>query len=321
MNSPVPPRPYADLELKDADITLTALTFGINLYFNESFYAIPVQTLQSFELFRKTSAEMPLTLYATESMNEHKPVNKRVMGMLGTWLAPDAPQRPYVALELKSSPTPQDAPHLKYAVWGDISTQSNIISMAFPLVFGQEKTDEMLALVTQLAELIPFRSGLAGYSFECSRYAKRKSETHAWSTSMRHPGVDIVRIPVDAKALGKVTSEVDSTAPIGSQGVKGVGWLTLLDTSLCRELGGVAALRRKLPASIEVLECRHGVILQAGPKPELGDINRGETLPLYREIYKLLVPWISVSSDMSMAFQLAKDYVERTRAWYARLGT
>lgn len=320
MNSPASPRSHADLELKEDGITLTALTFGINLYFNESFYAIPAQTLQSFELFQKASAGMPLTLYANENMNEHKPVNKRVMGMLGTWLASDAPQRPFVALELKSSPTPQDAPHLKYQVWGDITTQSNIISMAFPSAFGEEKADEMLALVVQLAEFIPFRSGLAGYSFECSRYAKRKSETHAWSTSMRHPGVDIVRIPVDAKALGKVRGEVDSKAPVGSQGVKGVGWLTLLDASLCSELGGVAALRQKLPTPIEILECRHGVILKAGPKPELGDIDRGETLALYREIYKLLVPWISVSSDMSMAFQLAKDYVERTRAWYARLG-
>jgi len=292
----------------DAGLKLVSLTFGVNLYTNQSFYAMPQEILQTFDLFLQRCPAQQLTFYATETMKEHKPVTKRTLGMLGTWLAPDAPRKHYIALELKAAADYQDAPTFKYEVWSaDASLQSNIVSMAFPSALARDQSNEMFAFVAQLADAFPFRCGLAGYSFECSRYDKRKSETHAWSTSMRHTGVDIVRIPVDAKA-------------VGSDGVKGVNWLTLIDAGLLREVGGAKVIRQQLSSEIEVVDCKHGVILKAGPAPSLGDVNRGDVLRLYREVYRLLAPRIALAARQSMSFQLAKDYVERTQAWYARHG-
>jgi Protein of unknown function (DUF3396) len=302
-------RENADLELIDDGIKLVSLTFGINMYTNQSFYMIPQEVLKTFELFLQRCPAQQLNFYATETMKEHKPVTKRSLGMLTTWLSPEAPHKNYIALEFKTAVGYQDAPMFKYEVWSaDASLQSNIISMALPSDLAKETPSEMFAFVAQLADAFPFRCGLAGYAFECSRYDKRKSETHAWNTSMRHTGVDIVRIPLDAKA-------------VGSDGVKGVNWLTLIDAGLLAEVGGVRVIREQLSSEIEIVECKYGTILKAGSSPSLGDVNRGDVLPLYKEVYRLLEPQIALAAKQSMSFQLVRDYVERTQAWYKRHGT
>ncbi|NTX41627.1 DUF3396 domain-containing protein [Myxococcus sp. CA033] len=148
----------------------------------------------------------------------------------------------------------------------------------------------------------------AGFAFECSRDDKEASETHAWKMSMRHPGIDIVRIPFDAKA-------------VGGNGIQGVNWLTLLDTGTLEQLGGLKALRSQLPAEVELLEARHGTLVKAGPAPMTGDVDHAEMLPLYREVYRLLAPWIAIAADQSMALRLGGGAIPRTEAWYRRLGT
>ena len=301
---------HEELELTDDGVRLVSLTFGINLYTSQSFYDRPQQVLDTFDIFQGQCPVDHLSFYATETMKVHKPVNKRVLGMPATWLAPGAARKHYVALELKAAALAQDAPTSKYELWAeDADTQqANIVSMALPWNLGRDQPDQMLALVAQLADAFAFRCGLAGYSFECSRYDKRASETHAWSNSMRHRGVDIVRIPLDARA-------------VGSEGIKGVGWLTLLDAQTQQALGGAQAIRKRLSKAIEMVQCTHGVILKAGDAPALGDVNRGDSLPLYREVYDLLAPRIELAADDSMALQLGKDAISKTEDWFVRLRT
>jgi hypothetical protein len=301
-------RSPTDLELVKDGIRLVALTFGVDLYSNRSLYACPAEVLSTFDAFLRRVPAASLNYYATETMKVHKAVNKRTLGMLETWLKPEAPRKHYIALELKSTASQQAAPDIKYEVWAEEASQdANVVSIALPVREAQESPEEMLAFVKTLADIFPFRCGLAGYAFECSRYAKQASETHAWNVSMRHPGIDIVRLPYDAQA-------------VGPDGVKGANWLTLLGDELVAELGGANALRTRLSSDIDILPCNNGIILKAGSSPSTGDVNRGETLPLYREVYRLLERPIVVAAKRSMSFQLVDDFVERTEAWYQRLG-
>ncbi len=303
------PVAFGDLDLSVDGLKLATVTFGLNLYTDRSFYDCTDAVLESLRLFVEQSSLEPLRHYATETMREHKPVTKRALGMLPSWLNPGAKQKHYISLDLKSGENYQDAPDFKYEVFCEpASEQANILSMALPAVWAIQKRDEMLGLVLRLADIFPFRSGIAGYSYEVSRYNKKKSEKHAWTLSMRHPGIDIVRIPVDAKAAG-------------GEALRGVGWLTLVGEQLVKQLGGVRKLRSELSEEIDLVETRHGSIIRAGASPAIGDIDRDETLPLYREVYRVLAPWIEAAAAQSMAFQLATEYVERTRAWYARLST
>jgi hypothetical protein len=301
--SPLP----TELELFKEGLKLVSVTFGINIYTDVSFYDCAASVLESLRLFREHAPEEALKYHATETMREHKPVTKRALGMLPTWLKPDAPRKHYISLDLKSGDQYQDAPDYKYEVWAEpASPQANIISMAFPAAWGSERTAAMLELVVALGNTIQFKAGLAGYSLECSRYNKQASERHAWSKSMRHPGLDVVRLPIDARAAQ-------------GEAIRGVGWLTLVGSAFLEKLGGTVQVRRRLSAAINLIEVRHGIVIQAGPVPLAGDVNRADTLPLYREVYALLATFIGTAGKQSMAFQLAMDYVERTQAWHARL--
>ncbi|TQF08733.1 DUF3396 domain-containing protein [Myxococcus llanfairpwllgwyngyllgogerychwyrndrobwllllantysiliogogogochensis] len=180
--------PPSELELIQDGIRLTSWVFGINLYTSRSFYDGSVGLLSAWDLFQTRCPPERLTFHATETMKAHKPVTKRVLGLLGTWLAPDAPRKNYL-------------------------------------------------------------------------------------------------------------------------------------TGTMEQLGGLKALRSQLPAEVELLEARHGALVKAGPAPMTGDVDHAEMLPLYREVYRLLAPWIAIAADQSMAMRLGGGAIPRTEAWYRRLGT
>jgi len=300
------------LDLTKEGIRLVSLTFGVTLYTNALFSEIPESVLKCFEKFLKLCPPEQLHFYATTNMRIHKPVTKRTFGMLKTWLNPGAPPMEYLDLEMKEGEVYQDAPKFKFNVCagekGSVrykSKHANLISMAFPPEWGLKRTEEMFQFVSELCSLFPFQSGHAGFSFECSRYAEKESQTYAWQKSMRHRGIDICRMPVDAKAVGQ-------------DAMKGVGWLTILGKLFVERFGGVKDLRNALAKDIEVIELPGGIILRAGPSPMLGDTNRGEHLPLYKNVYAMISPLVDIAAKRSMSFNLVDKYVERTEAWYRR---
>jgi len=317
MNSELPSASVLPtLDLEQDGIKFVTLTFGINLYTNTSFYDCPEAILGALDLFCERCPPNQMRWYATETMRAHKPITTRAQNMPSTWLKPGAPRKTYVALEFKSGEVYQDAPQFKYHIWdNEASKQAKVLSLAFPASWGIERTNDMLDLVKMLCEIFPFRSGLAGFAFERTHYAEEKSETHAWSMSMRHPGIDIVRLPVDAKA-----PNADGEDGATGEGIRGVGWLTMVSTDLLAQIGGVSSLRSRLDPQIDLIKTKYGMIIKAGPAPLLGDVNRGEKLLLYRQVYNVLAPLINIAAKRSMAFQLANDYSERTESWYARLG-
>ena len=123
---------------------------------------------------------------------------------------------------------------------------------------------------------------------------------------MRHQGVDIGRI-------------MDDSLAVGTDALKGVGWLTALDKEFTSRVGGVPKLRKALPRAVEIIDLPRGTVLQAGPRPETGDLNEGDKLPLYGAIFRLIAPFVEIAAARSPSFNLATDYVERTEGWFMRL--
>jgi hypothetical protein len=301
------------LDLVQDKIKLASLTFGINLYTDELFSKNGDKVTRCLEEFLKLCPRENLRFYATTNMRVHKPTTARTFGMLSAWLRPGAPPMDYIDLELKDGNAYQDAPRFKFAVSagekGSVrfkGKHANILSLAFPAEWGIDRPADMLSFVIKIASIFPFQSGLAGFAFECSRYRKEESQTHAWQESMRHRGVDIVRLPTDAKA-------------VGHDALKGVGWLTLLGAPILERLGGLGRLRRSLGDAIQFIDLPNGVILKAGAAPASGDRNRDERLPLYAKVYDAISPLVETASKRSMSFNLVEDFVERTEAWFARL--
>lgn len=67
-------------------------------------------------------------------------------------------------------------------------------------------------------------------------------------------------------------------------GIACANWLTLLGPELVTRKGGRKAIASALGDDITVHPLDGGVCIQAGPRPQLGDVNRGDDLPLYRRV-------------------------------------
>lgn len=96
----------------------------------------------------------------------------------------------------------------------------------------------------------------------------------------RYPGLDIPRPSWFSWKLGFR--------------VRGPSWLTFLGQPILGELGGAQSLRSRLSSpgtTVQELEGERAVIT-LGPWPEAGDTEQGHTLPAYRELARVLEPWL-----------------------------
>ncbi|MFP2906294.1 type VI immunity family protein [Pyxidicoccus sp. 3LFB2] len=152
-----------------------------------------------------------------------------------------------------------------------------------------------------VASPLPFNSGYASLSLHAltglmgvSRELSRRC--------FRHPGMEI-------------SGESMFSHEIGTQ-VRGAYWLTFLGHPVLGELGGTARLRARLPSPDITLQEMEGerVAITLGTWPEAGDTEAGKDLPLYRELARVLEPWLFHQSRSFDTNLPAKD----ARRWERR---
>jgi len=133
-------------------------------------------------------------------------------------------------------------------------------------------------LALALARELPFDSGYTGLCFHAGDELGVLEKVGTYL--MRYPGIAL--------------DDVSRTASYLGTRVEGVYWMNFLGPPVLSELGGVEALRSRLTSPgiiIEPLgEQRACVIL--GEWPEAGDTEQGRTLPAYRELARVLEPWL-----------------------------
>jgi hypothetical protein len=142
---------------------------------------------------------------------------------------------------------------------------------------GPEKVRE---LAMEIAALLPFCSGYCGLSFNAAfdQVGVRREVSRYW---MRYPGIDVH----------------DSTGSyswrIGTR-VRGPHWLTFLGQPVLGELGGAEGLRARLQSPVTTVQEMEGdkVVVTLGAWPEAGDAEKGDVLPAYRELARVLEPWL-----------------------------
>jgi hypothetical protein len=155
-------------------------------------------------------------------------------------------------------------------------------------------------LALAIAKPLPFNSGHAGLSFNAFLDLIGVSrEIRRWC--FRYSGLDITH-------LGCLSNELGTR-------VKGAHWLTFLGQPVLDELGGAAGLRSLLKSpgtAIQSLDAERALIT-LGQYPEAGDTEQGNTLPHYRELARVLEPWLYQSQIFSPEFTEAE-----TRRWERR---
>ena len=132
-------------------------------------------------------------------------------------------------------------------------------------------------LALELAAPLPFCSGHAGLAFNTGHdllYAKPELRKLVFL----HPGMDAPR-------LGRLAMHLGAK-------VRTPSWLTFLGQPVLGELGGASGLRSRLHSpdiTVQELEGER-VVVTVGPEPEAGE--DGRMPPAYRELARVLEPWL-----------------------------
>jgi hypothetical protein len=75
-----------------------------------------------------------------------------------------------------------------------------------------------------------------------------------------------------------------------TKGIKGVNWLTVLGDRWVQEIGGLDYLKIRLGEDFKLSPYDGGVMIQAGPKPQIGDVTLSRWPQHYITLAKVLKP-------------------------------
>lgn len=178
------------------------------------------------------------------------------------------------------------------------------LEVYFPLsLLDQIEPCKLAETLVNLTSKIPFLCGVAGYFFHHSPYATNDTMRQMSVLSERFSGVEI-----------SVNQRMCYWA---GHGLTTINWITFVGEEYLARLGGLNVLKPKIPNSAVLWVLEHGVAIQAGNKPTVGDRNRqsNELIPL-KEVYNLLKPIQFVDVDYS--FSPSEFDSEKTVRWLTR---
>jgi hypothetical protein len=180
----------------------------------------------------------------------------------------------------------------------------SVLSATLPTEYLEEHGPiRMRELAMELASHLRFSTGHAGLAFEFLK-SRRTLLPELREEVFRHPGLDVPRMHIWPE--------------IGTR-VAGVHWLNFLAQPVLGEVGGAESLRARLHSPETTVQEMDGerVVVTLGEWPEAGDLTRGHDLPAYRELARVLEPWLK---EFSPTYANAwRGYTEEeVRRWWRR---
>ena len=131
----------------------------------------------------------------------------------------------------------------------------------------------------------------------------------AYPIAKRFPGLEIDNPSIVAMHIG--------------DGIKGVNWLTAFGEDHLNRLGGKDAVREQLDDNFRLYDYPEGVLIQAGPVPQFGDINRQHVPRYYRQLSQIVKP-LRMRFPQKHSFIRpgnGEDSTTVSNAWLARFDT
>jgi hypothetical protein len=240
--------------------------------------------------------------FLTDGEGTFKKVKKDTLQMLPFWTTADAVPRAIYGLDLEGGPTGKDISDTAFQT-GNFPGSPGWVRLMLPLEFISSGVDRFISLARSAAEKLQFLSGTGGYAVNVKRdYLSKLENGRIALISKRFPGVDIGRPLFFSSFL--------------SQSIKCVNWLTFIGDWAVDELGGIATIKSRLGKDIVVHELPHGLMIQAGPGPRFGDVNRREELPFYRKVGQVVKP-LRIPLDVLGRYDEIGGN-QNTRNWLAR---
>lgn len=188
------------------------------------------------------------------------------------------------------------------------NSDAGFISASFPVHFVLTQAPGFLReLCLNWAEQIQAQHGYAGFGLQRSVIVghAQNCDVQAYPLIQRFPGLELD---------DPLTHSVHCRDKI-----KGINWLTVLSDKLAAALGGEDEIQRNLKGDANIIHhWKGGIALQAGPHPQLGDIEKNNTPAAYRQVYRAIkeiqvdYPWPLMSTPLDV------DAQTFSRTWFKR---
>ena len=107
-------------------------------------------------------------------------------------------------------------------------------------------------------------------------YAREAYQSTVRQISERFPGLEVENFAISSIHTDK--------------GIKGINWLTLLGDPWVQKIGGLDYLRIRLGDDFKITPYEGGLMIQAGPKPQIGDADADRWPKHYVTLAKVLKP-------------------------------
>ncbi|MEO7035113.1 MAG: type VI immunity family protein [Polyangiaceae bacterium] len=187
------------------------------------------------------------------------------------------------------------------------ATRLSFVRFGWPLSWVTQYSLAAFAkLVDEFSAIIKPSHGYAGWAVV----------THVMQSDSRHSMAPVTAFARRFRGLEveQVTSHAIDLER--REAIKGINWLTILGNPWLEKLGGLGALKVALGEGIPVRPYGEGVVIQAGPRPLLGDVNAGEKMDAYYRVSLALKP---IRTDYLDAFATGYGFgQEQTTEWLKR---
>jgi hypothetical protein len=199
------------------------------------------------------------------------------------WNTPEAADQGW-AFYWHGGEHPEDASSIKIHAYGsprqyaEWHNSLSFLQTSVPISWSSAHVQKFLALVQRLCALLKPCHGYSGITLLESpdRGLAQCYSPEIASVAFQHPGIE-----VDQPMSHKLATQ---------EGIKGGNWLTVLSTRLVERLGGVDHVQTKLGDPFVVTDYGEGILIIAGPVPEVGDRDLNLDTPLYRKLAAMLKP-------------------------------
>jgi len=217
-----------------------------------------------------------LGYFRTETMTRSRPLKKDTLDLLPFWFRGTKSRRDIYMLFLESGSAPDEPSDRAFAL--NAIPGKGYVRLILPTSFISESVAPYVDLARNIGQMVSYDFGQGGFAINWDHPGNNKRRVLRVMNSLanRYPGLDM--------------SHPFCTKYIASKGIKCANWLTFLNTDDCDRLGGLPALRKKFDKSVVIHDAKNGVMIQAGPLPEIGDVNRQKNLPIYHQVGKELAP-------------------------------
>jgi hypothetical protein len=236
---------------------------------------------------------------------KNQPVRRKkdTLDLLPFWASEGYTDRGLYGLCLESGPEKYEVSDRAFKLYEGM--HHGLVRLMLPVEFVAEDAAAFVDVAKTACDELMLWSGTGGFALNMiPNYPGDLPNRRVAFVANRFLGIDV-------EPFGALASSAD-------KGIKNINWLTLVGDVFLARAGGRDAVRDRLRslAGVVVHDLQDGIMIQAGPRPAFGDVNRGERLELYHDIGRTLRPLMIPPADLDIRNRIGG--VEQSERWVYR---